>query len=212
MQKLPIHDVLPEVLFNLTKENRLILQAPPGAGKTTAVPIALLDAPWLKSKKIIMLEPRRLATRSAAARMAELLGEKVGERVGYQIKADRCVGEKTQIIVVTEGILTRMLQSDPALEDVALIIFDEFHERNLHGDLALALSLQSQELLRDDLKIMVMSATLNTTALHTLLAHPPLITSEGRTYDVENFYLDIKRTPPKPKSLYHLLSKRYYTL
>ena len=207
MQKLPIHDVLPEVLFNLTKENRLILQAPPGAGKTTAVPIALLDAPWLKSKKIIMLEPRRLATRSAAARMAELLGEKVGERVGYQIKADRCVGEKTQIIVVTEGILTRMLQSDPALEDVALIIFDEFHERNLHGDLALALSLQSQELLRDDLKIMVMSATLNTTALHTLLAHPPLITSEGRTYDVENFYLDIKRTPPKPQELIPLVVK-----
>ena len=207
MQNLPIQDVIPEILSQLKKENRLILQAPPGAGKTTMVPLALLDATWLGNKKIVMLEPRRIATRSAAARMAELLGEKVGQRVGYQIKADRCISKETKIMVVTEGILTRMLQSDPALEDVALIIFDEFHERNLHGDLALALSLQSQELLRDELKIMVMSATLNTTALYELLDHPPLLTSEGKSYEVENVYLDIKTTPPKPRELIPLVTK-----
>ena len=207
MQKLPIHDVIPEILTHLNQENRLILQAPPGAGKTTMVPLALLEAEWLGNQKIIMLEPRRLATRSAAARMAELLGEKVGQRIGYQIKADRCVTSETKVIVVTEGILTRMLQSDPALEDVALIIFDEFHERNLHGDLALALSLQSQEFLRDDLKIMVMSATLNTTALYELLEHPPLITSEGKSHVVENIYLDPKVAPPKPRELLSLVNR-----
>ncbi len=207
MQNLPIHDVLPKILSQLEVANRLILQAPPGAGKTTAVPTALLNEPWLAEKKIIMLEPRRLATRSAAARMAELLGEQVGKRIGYQIKSDRCVSKESKIIVVTEGILTRMLQSDPALEDVALIIFDEFHERNLHGDLALALTLQSQELLRDDLKIMVMSATLNTSALYELLEQPPLITSEGKSYTVENIYLDNKIAAPKLHEVTSLVSK-----
>lgn len=207
MQTLPIHQVIPEIISTLNDANRLVLQAPPGAGKTTAVPIALLGEAWLKGKQIIMLEPRRLATRNAAARMAELLGEKVGETVGYQIRADRCVGKHTKIIVVTEGILTRMLQGDPALEKTALLIFDEFHERNLHGDLALALSLQSQELLREDLKIMVMSATLNTEAISNLLNNAPVITSKGRSFPVENIYLSSKVPHPSPMQLSSLVSK-----
>ncbi|MCJ7766520.1 MAG: DEAD/DEAH box helicase, partial [Thiovulaceae bacterium] len=186
MQNLPIHQVIPRIVAALNASNRLVLQAPPGAGKTTAVPLALLDEEWLEGRQIIMLEPRRLAARTAAARMAELLGEKVGERVGYQIRADRRVSDKTKIIVVTEGILTRMLQGDPALENAALLIFDEFHERNLHGDLALALALQSQELLNSELKIMVMSATLNTEAIAELLEGAPIITSEGQSFPVEN--------------------------
>jgi len=207
MQTLPIHQVIPEIISTLKSSNRLVLQAPPGAGKTTVVPIALLDETWLEGRQIIMLEPRRLATRNAAARMAELLGEKVGETVGYQIRADRCVSQKTKILVVTEGILTRMLQGDPALEKTALIIFDEFHERNLHGDLALALSLQSQELLRDDLKIMVMSATLNTKAISDLLNNAPVITSEGRSFPVKNIYLNAKTPHPTPMKLSSLVSK-----
>ena len=207
MQTLPIHAVLPEIISTLKQHNRLILQAPPGAGKTTVVPLALLDAPWLGDKKIIILEPRRLATRNAASRMASLLGEKVGERVGYQIKAERLSSKKTQVLVVTEGILTRMLQSDPALEEVALIIFDEFHERNLHGDLALALSLQSQTLLREELKIMVMSATLNTQALSALLDGAPTITSEGRSFAVEHIYLEPTTPLPRPKEIVPLTVK-----
>ena len=125
MNTLPITHVIPEVKEKLQQHNRLVLQAPPGAGKTTALPLALLDAPWLKGRKILMLEPRRLAVRASAARMAEQLGEKVGERIGYQIRIDSLQSKKTQILIVTEGILTRKLQHDPALEDVALIIFDE---------------------------------------------------------------------------------------
>jgi len=207
MQNLPIHQVLPDIVSTLRESNRLVLQAPPGAGKTTALPLALLEETWLGERQIIMLEPRRLATRNAAARMAELLGEKVGETVGYQIRAERCVGKRTKIVVVTEGILTRMLQGDPALENAALLIFDEFHERNLHGDLALALALQSQELLRGDLKIMVMSATLNTDAIADLLSGAPLISSEGRSYPVENIYLDIKTPHPSPMQLGGLIAR-----
>lgn len=142
MQNLPINQVLPQVKQELLTSNRLVLQAPPGAGKTTALPLALLDEPWMDDKIIIMLEPRRLAVRSCASRMAELLGEKVGERVGYQIKMDSVKSKNTKILIVTEGILTRKLQADPSLEDVALVIFDEFHERSIHTDLSLALSLQ----------------------------------------------------------------------
>ncbi|MEA3523734.1 MAG: ATP-dependent helicase HrpB [Campylobacterota bacterium] len=207
MQKLPIHKVLTKIHSHLSSHNKLILQASPGAGKTTIVPISLLDEPWLEDKQIIMLEPRRLATRNAARRMAQLLGEEVGQTVGYQIRSDRSVSAQTKIIVVTEGILTRMLQSDPALENIALIIFDEFHERNLHGDLALALALQSQEIFRDDLKIMVMSATLNAQALSELLDNAPLIISEGRSFPVENIYLDTKTPQPSPKQLPALISK-----
>jgi len=190
MPSLPINDVLPEIKKALSTHTRLVLQAPPGAGKTTAVPIALLDQGWLGDRQIIMLEPRRLAARSAAARMAFLLGEKVGETVGYQIRQDNCFSENTKILVVTEGILTRKLQADPELGKAALVIFDEFHERSLHADLSLALCLQSQQILRDDLKILVMSATLNTDAVATLLDNAPIIQSEGRSFPVENRYLD----------------------
>ncbi len=141
-----------------------------------------------------MLEPRRLAVRSSAARMAELLGEKVGQRIGYQVKMDSVQSKETQILIVTEGILTRKLQHDPSLEDVALIIFDEFHERSLHADLSLALALESQSILREELKILIMSATLNTTAISKLLGNAPLVESQGRSFPVERIYLD-KNTP-----------------
>ncbi len=211
MQTLPIYHVLPEVKEKLLNHTRLVLQAPPGAGKTTALPIALLDEPWLKGKKIIMLEPRRLAVRSSAARMGEMLGEIVGERVGYQVKMDSVQSKQTQILIVTEGILTRKLQNDPSLEDVALIIFDEFHERSLHADLSLALALESQAVLREDLKILVMSATLNTTAIAKLLNDAPLIQSEGRSYPVKSVYLPPTTQQPGKKELpmyiYRLLLK-----
>ena len=189
MQTLPINQVLPEVKEKLLAHTRLVLQAPPGAGKTTALPLALLDEPWLKGKKIIMLEPRRLAVRSSAARMAELLGEKVGETIGYQVKMDSIQSKKTKILIVTEGILTRKLQHDPSLEDVALIIFDEFHERSLHADLSLALALESQSVLREDLKVLIMSATLNTEGISKVLDNAPIIESKGRAYPVESVYL-----------------------
>ncbi len=173
-----------------------MLQAPPGAGKTTAVPLALLTQSWLNDKQIIMLEPRRLAARNAAARMAFLLNEKVGETVGYQIRQDNCYSDKTKILVVTEGILTRRLQADPELKNIALVIFDEFHERSLHADLSLALCLQSQQILREDLKILIMSATLNTDAISMLLDNAPIIQSEGRRFAVDIRYLDrsVKQT------------------
>ncbi len=188
MHKLPIHDVLPEIQHTLKLHNRVVLQAPPGAGKTTAVPIALLDQPWLRGKQIIILEPRRLAARNAASRMAFLLNEKVGETVGYQIRQDKCYSQKTRILVLTEGILTRRLQADAGLENTALVIFDEFHERSIHADLSLALCLQSQQILRADLKVLVMSATLNTESISSLLDNAPVISSEGRSFAVDIHY------------------------
>jgi ATP-dependent helicase HrpB len=190
MPDLPINDVLAEIKTKLDSHNRVVLQAPPGAGKTTAVPLALLDQPWLQNKQIIMLEPRRLAARNAAARMAFLLDEKIGKTIGYQIRQDNCFSDKTKILVVTEGILTRKLQADPELKNIALVIFDEFHERSLHADLSLALCLQSQQILREDLKLLVMSATLNTSAISALLDNAPVIQSEGRSYPVDIHYLD----------------------
>jgi len=200
MQHLPIHEVIPQVKDTLLQHQHLVLQAPPGAGKTTALPLALLDEPWLKGKKILMLEPRRLAVRTSAARMAESLGEKVGERIGYQVKMDSVQSRNTQILIVTEGILTRKLQADPSLEDVALIIFDEYHERSLHADFSLALSLESQAVLREDLKIFIMSATLNTTALSKML-DAPIVQSKGRAYPVERYYLDSATPCPSKKEL-----------
>jgi len=196
MHNLPINEVLPDIQRSLLSNQRLVLQAPPGAGKTTAVPLALLNQPWLKNKQIIMLEPRRIAARNAAARMASLLNEKVGQTVGYQIRQESCIGKQTKILVVTEGILTRKLQADPELKNTALVIFDEFHERSLHADLSLALCLQSQQILNEDLKILVMSATLNTHAIADLLNDAPIIQSEGRSYPVDIHYLDkpIKQT------------------
>ena len=201
MQTLPITHIIPEVKEKLLISQRLVLQAPPGAGKTTVLPLALLDEPWLKGKKIMMLEPRRLAVRSSASRMAELLGEKVGQRIGYQIKMESLQSKETQILIVTEGILTRKLQHDPSLEDVALIIFDEFHERSLHADLSLALALESQSVLREDLKILVMSATLNTSAISKLMDNAPVITSEGRSFPVESLFLPTGTTQPTKKEL-----------
>ena len=198
---LPIDRVLPQLSDALHSSSRTILQAPPGAGKTTAVPLALLEEPWLEGKKIIMLEPRRLAARSAATRMAEMLGEEVGERVGYHIRSEKKSSPKTRVLVITEGILTRYLQNDPTLEDAAIVIFDEFHERHLHSDLSLAFALQSQELLREELKILVMSATLDVRGLGELMGNPPLITSEGRSYPVTLSYRFPSSPPISPKEI-----------
>jgi ATP-dependent helicase HrpB len=184
---LPITEVIEEVKSHLQSGNTLIVNAPPGAGKSTLLPLVLLEEEWLKGQKIIMLEPRRLATRTIAARLAELLGEKVGERVGYRIRFDSCIGKNTQLEVVTEGILTRMLQSDNALEGVGLVIFDEFHERSLFADVALALSREAQQVLRPDLRLMIMSATLNMPQLTKLLDAPSVV-SKGRQYPIEIIY------------------------
>ena len=207
MKTLPIQQVLPKVIEKLNNHTRLVLQAPPGAGKTTALPLALLDEHWLEGKKILMLEPRRLAVRSSAARMAEMLGEKVGETVGYQVKMDSIQSKKTRILIVTEGILTRKLQADPSLEDIALVIFDEFHERSLHADLSLALTLESQSVLREDLKVLVMSATLNTTGISKVLDNAPIITSEGRAYPVESVFLPTSIALPTKKELPSFIHK-----
>lgn len=208
MQTLPITQVLPQVKQKLLSNNRLVLQAPPGAGKTTSLPLALLDELWLEGKQIIMLEPRRLAVRSSAARMAELIGEKVGERIGYQIKMESVQSKETKILIVTEGILTRKLQNDPSLENVALVIFDEFHERSLHADLSLALTLESQSILREDLRVLIMSATLNTHAISKLLDNAPIIESEGRTFPVERIYLEPNTVQPSKKELPHYIAKK----
>ncbi len=186
---LPIEPVLPAVAAALRETGAAVLQAPPGAGKTTLVPISLLDAPWLEGRKILLLEPRRLATRAAARRMASLLDERLGQTAGYRIRRDSTVGPATRIEVVTEGILTRMLQHDPALESVGLVIFDEFHERSIHADLGLALTLQTRAVLRPDLRILVMSATLEGAPISALLGGAPVITSEGRSFPVATRYL-----------------------
>jgi ATP-dependent helicase HrpB len=166
-----------------------VLQAPTGAGKTTLVPLALLEAEWLDGQTIVMLEPRRLAARAAAFRMAELRGEPIGETIGYRMRGDIRVGAHTRIEVVTEGILTRRLQRDPTLEGVGVVIFDEFHERSVAADLGLALTRRTQAIVRDDLRILIMSATLDGDAVAALLDDAPIITSEGRAYPVETRYV-----------------------
>ncbi|NIK68936.1 MULTISPECIES: ATP-dependent helicase HrpB [unclassified Paenibacillus] len=192
MKQLPIDAVLPELLQALRDGTSAVLVAEPGAGKTTRVPLALLHETWLDGRKIVMLEPRRLAARSAAKYMASSLGEQVGETVGYRVRLDTKVSAKTRIEVVTEGVLTRMLQEDQALEEVGAVLFDEFHERHLHGDLGLALALQSQSLLRENLRLIVMSATLDAEPVAKLLGGAPVIQSRGRAFPVETVYRSAK--------------------
>lgn len=199
---LPIEEVIPDIRLALSTEARAVVQAPPGAGKTTIIPLALLDEPWLEGRRVIMLEPRRLAARAAAMRMASLLGEDAGKTVGYRTRMDSRVGPETRIEVVTEGILTRYLQDDPALEGTGCVIFDEFHERSLQADLGLALCIESRSILRDDLRILVMSATLDGGEVSALLKGAPIIKSEGRTYPVEVRYRPQERpTGGRPENL-----------
>lgn len=189
---LPITSVLPALHSRLAERHELVLEAPPGAGKTTVVPLALLESGWLGDRRILMLEPRRMAARAAAERMAALLGERTGDTVGYRVRQETRVSARTRVEVVTEGILTRMLQSDPALEAFGLLIFDEFHERSLDSDLGLALTLQARELFRtadQPLRILLMSATLDGAAVADLLGGAPLLRCEGRMYPVEMHYL-----------------------
>lgn len=190
MSALPIDVVLPAIRAALAAGTSLVLEAPPGAGKTTGVPLALLHEPWLGAGKIVMLEPRRLAARAAARRMAETLGEEVGQTVGYTMRLERKVSARTRIEVVTEGVLVRRLQRDPELSGVALVIFDEFHERSLDADLGLALTLEARAALRDDLKILIMSATLDGAPIAALLGDAPVVRSEGRAFPVETRFLD----------------------
>ena len=185
---LPIDTALPDLTAALASYRNVVLQAPPGAGKSTRVPLALLDTPWVRDRKIVMLEPRRLATRAVAMRMAQSLDEAVGKTVGYRTRLDTRVSAATRIEVVTEGILTRWLQNDPALEDVAIVIFDEFHERSLQADLGLALTLDAQSTLRDDLRILVMSATLDGQAVAKLMGDAAIVSSPGRAFSVEVHY------------------------
>lgn len=185
---LPITEIIPRLKESLSLENTVILNAPPGAGKSTLLPLALKDEVWLNAKKIILLEPRRLAAKSVAERLAQLHHDAIGQTVGYRIRFETKISKQTQIEVVTEGILTRMIQSDNELQDVGLIIFDEFHERSIHADVALALCRESQKILRPDLRILVMSATLDMPQLSKML-NAPVIQSKGRQYPVEIKYV-----------------------
>jgi len=186
---LPIHEAIPALKTALAGRNVAVLVAPPGAGKTTVVPLELLGEPWLEAGKIIVLEPRRLAARAAAERMARTLGEPVGRTVGYRVRMQSRVSAATRIEVVTEGVFTRMILGDPALAGVACVIFDEFHERSLDADLGLALARDAQAVLRDDLRLLVMSATLDGAAVARLLGDAPVVESQGRTFPVDTRYL-----------------------
>ncbi len=188
MTRLPIDHVLPELIACLRERGRAVLQAPPGAGKTTRVPLAMLEAK-LTAQRIVMLEPRRLAARAAAERMAETLGEVAGQTVGYRVRGEAKVSGQTRIEVVTEGILTRMIQTDPELSGIGAVIFDEFHERSLNADLGLALCLEITGALRDDLILLAMSATLDADPVARLM-DAPILTSEGRSFPVETRWLD----------------------
>jgi ATP-dependent helicase HrpB len=195
-QTYPIDSALPQLLNYFQQTKNIILSAPPGAGKTTQVPIALLSLDWLAGKKIIMLEPRRLAARRAAEFMSDQLGEKIGQTVGYRIRGESMVGKNTRIEVVTEGILVRLIQQDPELPDTGLIIFDEFHERSIHADLGLALTLDVQKHLRNDLYLLIMSATLDGVTIARLLDNAKIIESPGQSYIVTTHYA--KFTSEKP--------------
>jgi len=194
----PALEAVPALKAALRDAGRAVLAAPPGSGKTTTIPLVLLDEPWLKDKKILLLEPRRVAARAAAARIASLLGEKVGDTVGYQI---RFIGPATRIEVVTEGLLTRRLQADPELPGVGLVIFDEFHERSLDADLALALALDARENLNPDLRLLVMSATLDTQRVAALLDDAPIVTAGGTLFPVDVRYRAPRADTPMDEAL-----------
>jgi ATP-dependent helicase HrpB len=187
---LPVDEALPRLKQALQMRPAAVLVAPPGAGKTTRVPLALLDAPWLGDRKIVMQEPRRLAARAAARRMAATLGEQVGETVGYRVRLDAKVGPKTRIEVVTDGLFLRLLQDDPSLEKVGCVIFDELHERGLESDLSFALVREAQAALREDLRIVAMSATLDPGPVAERLGGAAIIESAGRMFPVDTRYLD----------------------
>ena len=186
---LPVNSVLPRLDAVLAAGRAAVLEAPPGAGKSTGVPLGLLDAAWLAGRRIVMLEPRRLAARAVAARMADLLGGRVGERVGYRLRLDTKVGPRTRIEVVTEGILTRRLQRDPALEGVGLLIFDEFHERSLQADLGLALALDARAHLNPGLRLLVMSATLDGARVARLIGDADVLGAAGLSFPVTTSYV-----------------------
>src|SRR6201987_1485272 len=198
---LPIDAVLDELSDTLERTNAAVLVAPPGAGKTTRVPLALLDAPWAKAKKIIVLEPRRIAARASAERMAKTLVERAGETVGYRVRFGSKVSRATRIEVVTEGIFSRQILDDPELSDVAAVLFDEFHERSLDADLGLALARDAQIGLREGLRILVMSATLDGARVAKLLGDAPVVASEGRAYPVETRYLGRKLDIPLERQM-----------
>src|SRR6201985_908921 len=188
-ETLPIHDALEPLKAALAANPCAVLVAPPGAGKTTVVPLALMDEPWARGLKIIVLEPRRLAARAAADRMAKTLRERAGETVGYRVRMQAKVSARTRIEVVTEGVFTRMILDDPGLDGVAAVLFDEFHERSLDADLGLAFALDAQQGLREDLRVLVMSATLDGARVRALLGDAPLIESQGRAFPVATRYV-----------------------
>ncbi len=198
---LPIDAILDELARTLAGNNAAVVVAPPGAGKTTRVPLALLDEPWAKNKKIIVLEPRRIAARASAERMAHTIGERVGETVGYRVRFGSKVSRATRIEVVTEGIFSRQILDDPELSDVAAVLFDEFHERSLDADLGLALARDAQTGLREDLRILVMSATLDGARVAKLLGDAAVIESEGRAFPVETRYLGRKADAPLERQM-----------
>lgn len=192
----PVEEVIPGIAESLARNRTVVLRAPPGSGKTTCVPPALLDAPFLQGKKILMLEPRRLAARSCAAYIASRLGEPLGETVGFQVRLERKISARTRLEIVTEGLLAQRLVSDPELSDVGLIIFDEFHERSLQCDLGFAMALDVRRALRDDLRLLVMSATLDVESIAAHLGDADIHTAEARMYPVETKYLQIESSAP----------------
>src|SRR6201999_4510462 len=193
---LPIDAALPGLIAALSANNAAVLVAPPGAGKTTRVPLVLLDEPWAKDKKILVLEPRRLAARAAAARMASTLREQVGETIGLRVRFGSKVSKRTRIEVVTEGVFTRLVLDDPSLDGIAAVLFDEFHERSLDADLGLALARDAQQGLREDLKLLVMSATIDGARIAKHLGDAPVVASEGRAFAVTTHY--VGRDPKAP--------------
>src|ERR1700722_11803387 len=193
---LPIEDALPALKAVLEEGTAALVVAPPGAGKTTVVPLALLNEHWTAGGKLIVLEPRRLAARAAAARMASTLSESVGDTVGFRVRMDSRVSARTRIEVVTEGVFSRMILDDPGLDGVAAVLFDEFHERSLDADLGLALTRDAQEGLREDLRILVMSATIDGARIARALGDAPVVASEGRAFPIETRY--VGRDSAKP--------------